>query len=120
MSTQDAQLPVAPRLDGDAPHLLVIRAPYYRNVIDGMTDGVRARLASLAGLDVGEGDAGSPGECARAAARRRAQEANQRLAQLPRELRVAVHATRQPDSTYLIDAVARAAKAATPAASEAA
>jgi len=44
MSTQDAQLPVAPRLDGAAPHLLVLRAPYYRDIIDGMTDGVRAML----------------------------------------------------------------------------
>ncbi len=39
MSTQDAPLPVAPRVAGAAPHMLVVRAPYYRAVIDGMTEG---------------------------------------------------------------------------------
>jgi 6,7-dimethyl-8-ribityllumazine synthase len=37
MSTADAELPVAPDLPGAAPRILLIRAPYYRNVIDGMT-----------------------------------------------------------------------------------
>ncbi len=39
MSTQDAALPAAPAVPGAAPHLLVVRAPYYRDVIDGMTRG---------------------------------------------------------------------------------
>lgn len=56
MSTIDAPEPVAPRLDGAAPHILVVRAPYYKNVVDGMTDGVRAILdqagATLEILDV--------------------------------------------------------------------
>ncbi len=39
MSTEDAPLPAAPRVDGPPPHLLVVRAPYYREVIEGMTQG---------------------------------------------------------------------------------
>ena len=39
MSTEDAPLPAAPQVDGAAPHLLVVRAPYYRAVVDGLTDG---------------------------------------------------------------------------------
>ena len=37
MSTADAPLPRAPRVDGPPPHLLLVRAPYYREVVDGMT-----------------------------------------------------------------------------------
>lgn len=36
MSSADAPLPVAPVVPGAPPHLLVICAPYYRDVIDGM------------------------------------------------------------------------------------
>ena len=39
MSTEDAPLPSAPRIEGPPPHLLLVRAPYYRAVIDGLTDG---------------------------------------------------------------------------------
>jgi 6,7-dimethyl-8-ribityllumazine synthase len=39
MSTEDAPLPTAPRIDGPPPHVLVVRAPYYRSVVDGLTDG---------------------------------------------------------------------------------
>jgi 6,7-dimethyl-8-ribityllumazine synthase len=39
MSTVDAELPVAPRIEGMAPHLLVVRAPYYVAVVDGLRDG---------------------------------------------------------------------------------
>jgi 6,7-dimethyl-8-ribityllumazine synthase len=46
MSTADAPLPAAPSIDGSAPHLLVIRAPYYRDVIDGMTAGALRILKS--------------------------------------------------------------------------
>ena len=56
MSTEDAPLPSAPRVDGPAPHLLVVRAPYYRAVIDGLTDGatriMREAGATLETLDV--------------------------------------------------------------------
>lgn len=40
MSTIDAPLPAAPAVPGAAPHLLVVRAPYYQAVVDGMTAGV--------------------------------------------------------------------------------
>jgi 6,7-dimethyl-8-ribityllumazine synthase len=39
MSTEDAPLPSAPKVDGPPPHLLLVRAPYYRGVVDGLTDG---------------------------------------------------------------------------------
>ncbi len=39
MSTQDAPLPAAPSVPGPPAHLLVVRAPYYRAVVDGMTAG---------------------------------------------------------------------------------
>ena len=48
MSTVDAPLPAAPRLSGPPPHLLLVRAPYYRAVVDGMTRGAE-RLLRQAG-----------------------------------------------------------------------
>ncbi len=48
MSTADAPLPSAPAVPGAAPHLLLVRAPYYRDVIDGMTAGA-VRLLGEAG-----------------------------------------------------------------------
>ena len=39
MSTEDAALPTAPRIEGPPPHLLIVRAPYYRQVVDGLLDG---------------------------------------------------------------------------------
>lgn len=48
MSTEDAPLPAAPHIDGPPPHLLVVRAPYYRTVVDGLTEGA-ARILREAG-----------------------------------------------------------------------
>ena len=48
MSTQDAPLAVAPAIDGPPVRVLVVRAPYYRAIIDGMTDGA-ARILREAG-----------------------------------------------------------------------
>jgi 6,7-dimethyl-8-ribityllumazine synthase len=45
MSTEDAPTPAAPKVDGPAPHILVVRAPYYRGIVDGMTTGVSNILA---------------------------------------------------------------------------
>ncbi len=45
MSTQDAQLPAAPVVPGAPAHLLVVRAPYYRAVVEGMTAGALRILA---------------------------------------------------------------------------
>lgn len=44
MSTQDAELPRAPAVDGPSPHLLIVRAPYYRTVVDGLTEGAQRIL----------------------------------------------------------------------------
>ena len=56
MSTIDAQMPAAPAVPGPAPHMLVVRAPYYRGVVDGMTRGaeriMRDAGASWETLDV--------------------------------------------------------------------
>ena len=48
MSTIDAPLPAAPSVPGPAPNLLVVRAPYYREVVDGMTRGAE-RILGQAG-----------------------------------------------------------------------
>jgi 6,7-dimethyl-8-ribityllumazine synthase len=48
MSTADAEPPAAHRLGGLPPHVLVVRAPYYRAVVDGMSDGA-ARILREAG-----------------------------------------------------------------------
>ncbi len=56
MSTIDAPLPTAPALDGPAPRMLLVRAPYYQAVVDGMTEAALRILgevqASHAVLDV--------------------------------------------------------------------
>ena len=44
MSTEDAPLPAAPRITGGSPHLLIVRAPYYKAVIDGLTQGAQRIL----------------------------------------------------------------------------
>jgi len=46
MSTADAPLPTAPMVSGPAPRILLVRAPYYRDVVDGMTTGARRILDS--------------------------------------------------------------------------
>ena len=48
MSTIDAALPAAPHLEGPAPHVLIVRAPYYTEVVDGLRDGA-ARILAEAG-----------------------------------------------------------------------
>jgi 6,7-dimethyl-8-ribityllumazine synthase len=44
MSTEDAPLPAAPTVEGPSPHLLIIRAPYYKGVVDGLTVGAERIL----------------------------------------------------------------------------
>lgn len=44
MSTVDAKPPEAPKLAGPAPHLLVVRAPYYTAVVDGLHNGAERIL----------------------------------------------------------------------------
>ena len=56
LSTEDAPLPTAPVVEGTPPRLLVVRAPYYRGVVDGLSLGARRILdeagASHEALDV--------------------------------------------------------------------
>ena len=44
MSTEDAELPRAPHVVGPKPHLLMVPAPYYRDVVDGLTEGANRIL----------------------------------------------------------------------------
>ena len=44
MSTVDAPMPAAPSVPGPAPRILLVRAPYYRDVVEGMTVGARRIL----------------------------------------------------------------------------
>ena len=44
MSTADAPLARAPQVPGQPPNMLVVRAPYYRDVVDGMTRGAERIL----------------------------------------------------------------------------
>ena len=56
MSTIDAQTSSAPHVDGPPPHLLLVRAPYYREVVEGLTTGaeriLREASATFECLDV--------------------------------------------------------------------
>ena len=45
MSTIDAPLPTAPEVPGAPARMLLVRAPYYQAVVDGMTDGALRILA---------------------------------------------------------------------------
>ncbi|MBU6497885.1 MAG: 6,7-dimethyl-8-ribityllumazine synthase [Rhodospirillales bacterium] len=51
MSTIDAKLPAAPVIPGPAPRVLVVRAPYYTQVVDGLRDGA-GRILGEAGATV--------------------------------------------------------------------
>ena len=53
MSTLDAKLPAAPEVRGAPPHLLMVRAPYYTEVVDGLRDGAaRILTGARATFDV--------------------------------------------------------------------
>ena len=47
MSTADAPLARAPALPGPAPKILVISAPYYKQVVEGMLDAAQTLLAQV-------------------------------------------------------------------------
>jgi 6,7-dimethyl-8-ribityllumazine synthase len=49
MSTADAKLPTAPKIEGRPPRLLVVRAPYYTQIVDGLRDGALALIAEAGG-----------------------------------------------------------------------
>jgi 6,7-dimethyl-8-ribityllumazine synthase len=44
MSTEDAPLPAAPVVPGAPPHILIVRAPYYRVITDDLSSGAAALL----------------------------------------------------------------------------
>lgn len=48
MSTADAPLPAAPTLDGQPASVLVVRAPYYKGVVNGLSRGA-VRILDQAG-----------------------------------------------------------------------
>jgi len=48
VSTADAALPVAPEVPGPAPSILIIRAPYYVGVVNGMTAAAKDILRTVA------------------------------------------------------------------------
>jgi 6,7-dimethyl-8-ribityllumazine synthase len=53
MSTIDAELPAAPAVPGPAARVLIVRAPYYRDVVDGLRDGAERILREAgAGFEV--------------------------------------------------------------------
>ncbi|HUB15584.1 MAG TPA: 6,7-dimethyl-8-ribityllumazine synthase [Acetobacteraceae bacterium] len=87
MSTEDAPLPSAPKVDGPPPHLLMVRAPYYRAIIDGLTDGatriLRQAGATFETLDV----AGSY--------------------ELPQAIRIALRGTRKFDGFVALGCIIR-------------
>jgi len=47
MSTADAPAPKAPKLAGPAPHVLIVSAPYYHHVVDGMQSAAQEILAQV-------------------------------------------------------------------------
>ncbi len=47
MSTSDAALPVAPAFSGPPPVILMVRAPYYASVVDGMTAAAKEILQTV-------------------------------------------------------------------------
>ena len=44
MSTENAPPPAVAKVEGISPHILVVRAPYYRIVVDGLTTGAERIL----------------------------------------------------------------------------
>jgi 6,7-dimethyl-8-ribityllumazine synthase len=85
MSTADAVLADAPKLEGVPPSVLIITAPYYRQVVDGMVAGARAVLD----------DAGAPYEIVEVAG----------AYELPQALRIAAGTDRPLDGFVVIGCV---------------
>ena len=87
MSTEDAPLPAAPRITGGSPHLLIVRAPYYKAVIDGLTQGAQRIL----------GEAGATSEILDIAG----------AYELPQAIRLAVRGTRTFDGYVALGCIVR-------------
>jgi 6,7-dimethyl-8-ribityllumazine synthase len=87
MSTQDAELPRAPRVEGVPPHLLVVRAPYYRGVVDGLTTGAQRIL----------GEAGATAEVLDVAG----------AYELPQAIRIALRGSRRFDGFIALGCIVK-------------
>ncbi len=87
MSTADAILADAPVLPGAPPRILIIRAPYYRNIVDGMTAAATEILAA-AGAEIAQADVAGAFE-------------------LPQALRLAVRASTKFDGFLALGCVVR-------------
>ena len=87
MSTLDAELPRAPHVEGPSPHLLIIRAPYYRDVVDGLTAGAYRIL----------GEAGATADTLDVAG----------AYELPQVLRIALRGSRRFDGFIALGCVIR-------------
>jgi len=87
MSTQDAALPSAPTVEGPSPHVLIVRAPYYKQVVDGLLTGAERILreagATFEVLDVAGGY------------------------ELPQAVRLAVRGTRKFDGYVVLGCVVK-------------
>ncbi len=87
MSTEDAPLPSAPKVQGPAPHLLIVRAPYYKNVVDGLLRGAE-RILREAGATFDVLDVAGAYE-------------------LPQAIRIALRGTRRHDGFVALGCVVR-------------
>jgi 6,7-dimethyl-8-ribityllumazine synthase len=87
MSTADAPLPAAPKLPGAPPRILLIRAPYYRDIVDGMTAAATEILAA-AGAEMQIVDVAGAYE-------------------LPQALRIALRGTKKFDGFVALGCVVR-------------
>ena len=87
MSTADAPLPTAPTVSGPPPALLLVRAPYYQAVVDGMTE---AALRIL-------GEAGASHEVLDVAG----------AYELPQAIRIALRGTRRFDGFIALGCIIR-------------
>ena len=87
MSTEDAPLPAAPTVGGQPPHLLIVRAPYYRAVIDGLTQGAERIF----------GEAGATSETLDVAG----------SYELPQAIRLAVNGSRKFDGYVALGCIVR-------------
>lgn len=87
MSTADAALPEAPEIPGAAPRVLLIRAPYYRGIVDGMTRAAEAMLGKV-GAEIGTIDVAGAFE-------------------LPQALRIALRGTGRFDGFVALGCVVR-------------
>jgi 6,7-dimethyl-8-ribityllumazine synthase len=87
VSTADAPAPAAPRLPGPAPRILLIRAPYYRDIVDGMTSAALEILHAAGAEAVAKDVAGA--------------------FELPQALRIALRARQRFDGFIALGCVVR-------------